>query len=544
VVDEAPPDEETPAASASADAVGSEDDGNPLPQPRQPFQPKRQPDEILLRFLEREAPEHFQSTAGEEVEEEGDDRLGVDAVLAAWEGAGSGAASLAGIVARASGLDAAMKPEPSDGDGDGDKKRVGKSGKGSNAMQRAMQDATRQGGKGGKSSKRDASAGVRGRAAGMFNVVLSALDIRGGAHEAALSLLYDYMPALGVAPDVVSYSLVAAACVHAGDDAAAGDVLAAARRAAGADKRANSKKKNKKGAGKKKGGKAAAAEEEEEQLRVLWEDEHIAAVCKPAGVLVHPTGGASSDKKSATLVDLLVARFGEDGFSGINGAEARGIVHRLDRPTSGVMLVARSDKAHALLVAAWYQRRVTKTYLALVEGVPGRPRRSRRTRSLAPGVGSGGGGDAAATADDVETEQLSGVVAADADGRPAKSSWRVKEIFGEEEEGDSDGGGGEATTETCSLVEVMPHTGRKHQVRQHMGLALDAPLVGDPLYRKGKSAHPPAAAAPLLRADKPGAVMFLHAAALELDHPVTGERLELRDPLPPAFDGLLAALRQ
>ena len=77
-----------------------------------------------------------------------------------------------------------------------------------------------------------------------------------------------------------------------------------------------------------------------------------------------------------------------------------------------------------------------------------------------------------------------------------------------------------------------------------MGLALDAPLVGDPLYRKGKKALTPEEAAPLLRGNKPGAVMFLHAAALELDHPVTGERLTLRNEVPPAFDGLLAALRR
>jgi 23S rRNA-/tRNA-specific pseudouridylate synthase len=281
---------------------------------------------------------------------------------------------------------------------------------------------------------------------------------------------------------------------------------------------------------------------------------------------VHPTGGASSggDKRRGTLVDLLTARFGEDGLSGINGPEARGIVHRLDRPTSGIILVARSDEAHALLVAAWYQRRVEKTYLALVEGVPGLRRKTQRherrgsgggTRGLSDGDGGGGGGiNVAPDNDDMDfaPDGLSGIVVEDADGRPARSTYRVLEIFCAEEGASRDGGGGgDATTAvttaaTCSLVEVKPKTGRKHQVRQHMGLALDAPLVGDTLYRKGKAARTPTAAAPLLTASggKPGAVMFLHSAALELDHPVTGAKLHLSDPLPRTFDGLLASLRR
>ena len=421
------------------------------------------------------------------------------------------------------------------------------------------------------------------------------------AAAAAQSLLFDYMPALGVAPDVVSYCLVAAACVRVGDEAAVDDVLAAARRTAGVDKRRgkNRGKKKKKTKNDKKGKKNPKDKlgneeeeevEEEEVLRVLWEDEHMAAVHKPAGVLVHPSGSASGggDKRSDTLVDMLTARYGQDGLSGINGGEALGIVHRLDRPTSGVVLVAKTDKAHALLVAAWYQRRVKKTYLALVEGLPGenrwrRGRSKREERGDQAGEGGieGGGegdshssgdepgGDSAAgdtgVCDDVvepgstttmEQPPLSGVVVADADGRPARSSWRVVETF---LSGGGGGGGGagrkKKTPPTaalcCSLVEVKPHTGRKHQVRQHMGLALDAPLIGDPLYRKGKPPRTPEEAESLLSARgaggggsvKPGSVFFLHAAALELDHPLTGEKMEVSSDLPPAFDGLLAAMR-
>ena len=95
-------------------------------------------------------------------------------------------------------------------------------------------------------------------------------------------------------------------------------------------------------------------------------------------------------------------------------------------------------------------------------------------------------------------------------------------------------------------IEVQPHTGRKHQVRAHMGF-IGHPLVGDPLYRHkmgGRKAKPPAPARKFLEAGKPGTVMFLHAAALELPHPATSDALYLADPLPADFDGLLADMRR
>ena len=120
-----------------------------------------------------------------------------------------------------------------------------------------------------------------------------------------------------------------------------------------------------------------------------------------------------------------------------------------------------------------------------------------------------------------------------ADGRPAVSDWRVLETFGV------------GSSTPTSLVEVRPRTGRKHQVRQHLGLVLDAPLVGDTLYRKGKAARtPPEAEAALATAGgKPGSVFYLHASALELTHPETGGALRFEDAPPPAFEGLLRALR-
>ena len=430
---------------------------------------RKEAEEILADFLRDTAGEHFDEVpAGS-----------LDDVLATWDHPDAAdAGALVGIIASASGLDDEADDPP------------GKEGG--------------RGGRGGPSP----SASAKGRAAGMFNVALSALDLRGGAQDAARDLVLNRMPKIGVKPDVVSYSLAIAACFHARSDA--DDLILAARRAAGADKRSNAKKPKRAKKKKGKGGEVNAGEGDsslDSLVRTLWQDEHFAVVSKPAGMLTHPnetSGGAIR-----TLVEVLVDTFGDEGLSAINGLDARGIVHRLDKPTSGALLVAKTDLAHALCVAAWYQRKVTKTYLALVEGVPGR-RRGRR------------GGDEGGYA----TE---GTCEAPADGRPARSDWRVRETFG-----DGDG--------VCSLVEVTPRTGRKHQIRQHMGVALDAPLVGDPLYRRGKKPNTPAAAVPLL-AGKPGSVIFLHAAALELRHPVTDEALRFSDPLPEAFAGLVSALR-
>ena len=245
-------------------------------------------------------------------------------------------------------------------------------------------------------------------------------------------------------------------------------------------------------------------------MRTLWEDEHLAVVSKPAGMLTHPneaSGGATR-----TLVEDLLDAFGDEGLSAINGADARGIVHRLDKPTSGAMLIAKTDLAHAMCVAAWYQRKVTKTYLALVEGVPGRRRGRRR----------GDDGDA-----------IEGTCVAPADGRPARSDWRVVETFGEED--------GDDAEQLCSLVEVTPRTGRRHQIRQHMGMALDAPLVGD-RDRRGKRPNTPAPRRRSLWASRARCCSSLRRARVR--HPVTGEALSFSDPLPAAFEGLVSALRR
>ena len=162
---------------------------------------KKEPDEILADFLRDTAGEHFDEIpAGS-----------LDDALATWDHPdATDAGALARIISCASGLDE-----------DEDAREV-------------------QGARGGARGGSSPSASARGRAAGMFNVALSALDLRGGAHDAARDLVLVRMPEAGVKPDVVSYSLAIAACVHAGGDA--DDLIAAARRAAGADRRSNAKK--------------------------------------------------------------------------------------------------------------------------------------------------------------------------------------------------------------------------------------------------------------------------------------------------------------
>ena len=448
--------------------------------------------EVFRRHLASDAPDDHHFDADDD-----DAAHGVDAALASWDHPdASDPSRLAAVVARASGLEEALR--------DAD----------------ASPSPGSKGGGGAQTAARRAASAARGRAASMFNLALSSLHLRGGADhaQAALSILLDFMPAMGVAPDVVARCIVADACARAGDADAAAAVLADARDAAGAGKRAKPNKKKKT--------KRKAAAEPVEALGVLWEDDGLAAVRKPAGWLTHGADGKRGD--DPTLVDALLDRFGEEGLSSIN-PDGRGIVHRLDRPTSGVMIVAKTDASHAALVAAWFQRRVRKTYVALAEGHPGdKAMRGRGREQGRSGDGDGDGDGDGALARDEE-----GTVRAEADGRPAVSDWRVLETFGV---------GSSAPT---SLVEVRPRTGRKHQVRQHLGLALDAPLVGDTLYRKGKAARtPPEAEAALAAAGgKPGSVFYLHASALELTHPETGEPLRFEDAPPPAFEGLLRALR-
>ena len=209
-------------------------------------------------------------------------------------------------------------------------------------------------------------------------------------------------------------------------------------------------------------------------LDVAYEDEHLLVVDKPAGLVAHPAG----PDRGATLAHGLLALGAAGG-----DPERPGLVHRLDRDTSGLLVVARSDDAHVRLTDAIRERRIERRYLALVKGSPrsrtgrieapiGRDRRERTRRSL-----------------DTETP------------REAITWFEVQELIG-----------------SRAFLEVRLETGRTHQIRVHLE-AIDLPVSGDPVYG--------------VVGDLGLERQFLHAHRLRFEHPFTGAGLDLRSPLPP-----------
>jgi len=250
---------------------------------------------------------------------------------------------------------------------------------------------------------------------------------------------------------------------------------------------------------------------EEIALDIVYEDDDLAIVNKPAGMMVHAGAGATDDVRNhGTLVNALLHHFGT--LSAVGGELRPGIVHRLDRATSGLMVVAKNDEAHRRLAKQFSGREVHKTYLALVHGWPEKDRGTiqsaisrhsqRRTRMTTKGFG----------------------------GRAAVTHYSVLRKI------DSPYG-------KFALVEVKIETGRTHQIRVHMS-SLGHPVVGDALYgapgelrsqsNKRRSAGMPATVA-LER-------NFLHSAVLELTHPRTKELLKFSRPLPMELEKLLNSL--
>jgi 23S rRNA pseudouridine1911/1915/1917 synthase len=231
------------------------------------------------------------------------------------------------------------------------------------------------------------------------------------------------------------------------------------------------------------------------KVRVVHEDPDLLIVDKPAGLVVHPSPGHSD----GTLVNALLARGGAESFGGIAGVRRPGIVHRLDRDTSGLLMVARTDAAQASLMAQLKARRVKKTYLALVNG------------EVAAAVGR----IEAPVGRDPKHRTRMGVVA---DGRPATTGYRVRERFA-----------------GWTLLELDLVTGRTHQIRVHLD-AIGHPIAGDPLYGTGTSRRGPDVAGGLRR-------LFLHAWRLELTSPSTGELIRAEAPLPDELEAVLGGLR-
>ena len=235
---------------------------------------------------------------------------------------------------------------------------------------------------------------------------------------------------------------------------------------------------------------SAVPQAEEIPVRVVFEDEHLLVVSKPAGLVVHPAPGHSS----GTLVNALLARAG--GVPAGGDAERPGIVHRLDAGTSGLMIVTKDEETHAALTEALAARAVTRVYLALVEGVP-----DTDTTTIDAPIGR-------STRDRKKMAVVAG-------GRPAVTEITVLEKLPD-----------------TALVEARPITGRTHQIRVHLKAA-GHPVVGDRIYGPNRKL------AAALGLDRP----FLHAARLSFEHPSTGARFDLEDPLPPDLVAALEAAR-
>jgi 23S rRNA pseudouridine1911/1915/1917 synthase len=250
---------------------------------------------------------------------------------------------------------------------------------------------------------------------------------------------------------------------------------------------------------------------EEIALDIVYEDDDLAIINKPAGMMVHAGAGATEDARNrGTLVNALLHHF--ETLSAVGGELRPGIVHRLDRATSGLMVVAKNDESHSRLAKQFSGREVHKTYIALVHGWPKQDRGTiqspisrhsrRRTRMTTKGFG----------------------------GRDAMTHYAVQRKV------DSPYG-------KFALVELTIETGRTHQIRVHMS-SLGHPVVGDALYgapgelrsqsNKRRAAGMPAT----IRLER----NFLHSAMLELVHPRTKRTLKFSRPLPKELENLLNSL--
>jgi 23S rRNA pseudouridine1911/1915/1917 synthase len=232
---------------------------------------------------------------------------------------------------------------------------------------------------------------------------------------------------------------------------------------------------------------APGVEAEAIPLEILYEDKDIAVINKPAGMIVHPGAG----KESGTLVAALLHRFGETGgLSAVGGPMRPGIVHRLDKETSGAMVIARTDAAHKKLVDSFRDRLVSKTYVSLLHGAM---------------KGESGTIELLVARD---LHRRSRMTARRREGREARTDWRVR-----------------LRLPGFTLIEADLHTGRTHQIRVHFS-ALACPVVGDTVYGAPRQERVGTGLlVPLGR-------NFLHSARLAFEHPRTGKRIDVRAPMP------------
>lgn len=219
-------------------------------------------------------------------------------------------------------------------------------------------------------------------------------------------------------------------------------------------------------------------------LSILYEDQDVVVINKDSGMVVHPAAG----NQDGTVVNALLHHCGD--LAGIGGVERPGIVHRLDKDTSGCLVVAKNDQAHLSISTQFAERSTEKLYLAVVQGCP-----KERTGTVFTHIGRH------------PVNRMKMAVVNPGSGKAAITDW---EVLCHDPSTDS------------SLVLCTLHTGRTHQIRVHM-LHLGHPLIGDPIYANPKRQNA-----------SPGRLM-LHAWRLCFNHPHSGERMELEAPIPPEY---------
>ena len=249
-------------------------------------------------------------------------------------------------------------------------------------------------------------------------------------------------------------------------------------------------------------------------LDIVFEDDSLVVLDKPAGLVVHPGAG----HETGTLVNALIAHCGES-LSGIGGVKRPGIVHRLDKDTSGLLVVAKTDSAHQRLSKLFADHgrtlSLTREYWAIVWGAP-----DRQTGTIDAPIGRHA----------IQREKMA--VVPQARGREAVTHWRLLEKFGADRDGKP----------VASLIACQLETGRTHQIRVHLA-HIGHPLLGDNTYGGGFKTKakqlPPETQQVLATLDR----QALHARALGFDHPVTRENLLFERAPPADFQALLEVLR-
>jgi 23S rRNA pseudouridine1911/1915/1917 synthase len=253
-------------------------------------------------------------------------------------------------------------------------------------------------------------------------------------------------------------------------------------------------------------------------LAIVYEDDHLIVLDKPRGLVVHPSAGHAT----GTLVNALIAHCG-DSLSGIGGVKRPGIVHRLDKDTTGLLVVAKNDKAHKALSRQFAEKLesgLQRGYLAVVWGAPDRPK---------------GTIDAPLDRSPINREKQ----AVREGGRDAITHWEMRERYVSKEGKKADKDAGKPI---ASLLACMLETGRTHQIRVHLA-HIGHPIMGDETYATGFKTKAGRLGTGARAALEALGRQALHAAVLGFTHPVTGETLRFEAPLPPDMARLVAALR-